>query len=769
MIKNIFTSIVFCSLLLSSVLANASSKYWTRIQSKTVPATMPMVVQPSEYLIYSLDEASIKNFMFNLKEGYENAQYISLPYPDGTFREFRVWNTPIFADEGNALYPYIVTITGEDVNNPFITTKMSFTDVGFSATIKGDGKTWHVHQYSHDRNGYYLSFFAKNLPTEKIECSVGSKDASIIEALSGGETISLQSPNKFENPKLNEEEENIVTPTTLTHGSTLRTVRLALACNGEWGNMITGGQGTISLVLSRIVEVTQNLNLFFERELAVTLNLIPNNISIVWGDPQTDPYTCINQELPCMLSQNVDQLDLRIGRYSYDLGHVLTTEGGGLAALSSLCNNGNVIKARGASTSYNTIQISVVKHEMGHQFGSSHTFSANTGACDGNGMPDGAYEPGAGNTIMSYSNNCPPNNVPTIADEDYYHVHNLIEMRQFFSELIECGDTLQDMPSAFIPSLSDTYNIPKNTPFELIAPEASLPGSQRSPVYLYTWEQYDQGFGLTEASQGGANTGPTLRSHLPDTSRFREYPPVANIIENNYSTPGYRLSTVARTLKFKYSVRSILNARGTYAITDTFIEIRIDGGSGPFRITSQNTGTENWNPGDTVEIKWDVAGTDGGIVNCHGVSIYLHYPDRSRPDYQIASYVPNTGIFYYIVPDHYAKNAHVKIKGSATIFFDVSKGKVNVNGFNSINPKEFDELLQIFPNPAKDYLNINYDNISNREISVVMYNAIGQRVWQGTMNKEIQIPVANMARGNYILQFSEANSKLNTVKKVALQ
>src|SRR5258705_12545913 len=48
-----------------------------------------------------------------------------------------------------------------------------------------------------------------------------------------------------------------------------------------------------------------------------------------------------------------------------------------------------------------------MSHEVGHQYGASHTFKATTTDLCRNARADStAYEPGAGATIMGYGNNC---------------------------------------------------------------------------------------------------------------------------------------------------------------------------------------------------------------------------------------------------------------------------------------------------------------------------------------------------------------------------
>lgn len=431
--KKLFTCIIL--LLTAGVqLASAKDAIWTRVAKEQAPPKELLRMPPSEYLVYKADVAALKAMLWAIPQGYDNARIMELPMPDGSFRAFRVWETPMMPASLAAQYPNIRTFTGEAVDNKNVTAKFDFTEFGFHAVVLGDANVPFIDPYDNLKDGYYVvhNKAAETRPfSARMRCAIGNDEhagGQTMETLSTG--LPATNLNKLRiaddidaDAAHLDGSSSIDEPMALTASSSptpIRTYVLALSANAHYCQTVTGlSSPTIPDCFSAMTTTMNRVNGVYNRELSVQMNFVATENLIIWptatGSPNgPDPFDAINSSASSCLTQNQTECDTRIGSANYDIGHVFTTGAGGLASVGVVCNNS--FKARGVTGSSmplgDAFDIDYVCHEMGHQFGSSHTFNNNVdGSCAGNASMTHAYEPASGVTIMDYAGICAPDNV----------------------------------------------------------------------------------------------------------------------------------------------------------------------------------------------------------------------------------------------------------------------------------------------------------------------------------------------------------------------
>ncbi len=95
-----------------------------------------------------------------------------------------------------------------------------------------------------------------------------------------------------------------------------------------------------------------------------------------------------------------------------------------------------------------------------------------------------------------------------------------------------------------------------------------------------------------------------------------------------------------------------------------------------------------------------------------------------------------------------------------------------------INDIDYNLLsVNLYPNPATDYLNVNIINnsyLGNDEIALSVYNLIGEDIIRisGIHRSELanySIPVSNVSSGIYLLTISDVNSNILYSNKIMIE
>lgn len=571
-------------------------------------------------------------------------QKVTLPTPSGNTEEFVLSPLDILPQSLKMRYPEIQVFKGKSLQNP-----------GLTVYLNGWNGTYHM-QFMEGKKSFYLDPLK---PGGDMYVLYEAKDALAPNDFAcyarEGSTISAKSTTYFVG--------KAATATQFLHQ-----YRIAIATTGEYAAYQAtyyNATDTVAAALNGVVTTLTRVTGIYENELAITFQLVANEDQVIFTNPQTDPYT--NGDANQMLDENQSTLDAIIGSANYDIGHVFGVGSGGIAQLGCVCSTS---KAKGVTGSNNPVgdafDVDYVAHEMGHQFGATHTFNGTLGACSGsNRTPETAVEPGSGSTIMAYAGICSSDDLQRHSDP-YFQAVSLDQITAFINDPNYGGScatvtsTSNHFPTINLPASG--FTIPYRTPFQLNGAATDQDGDPLT----YCWEEMD--LGDASAPDNAFSNGPIFRSFLPTSDSFRIFPRLDSLVHN--TTPkGSVLPAIARDMIFRLTVRD--NASGAGSFVADSMMLHITDNAGPFEVTSPNESTSYYG-GQMLTVRWNTANTQLSPVNCQNVSIALSTDGGLTYPTVLAAQTANDGEASLQLPNVSTTQARIKISAIGNIFFDIS-------------------------------------------------------------------------------------------------
>ncbi|MBT6378169.1 MAG: T9SS type A sorting domain-containing protein [Flavobacterium sp.] len=737
--KKYILSIILC---LVSTIIFSQSKHWKLADiEKSNFSTDALKYRksiPTNFKVYELDVQKFKNEILVAK--INESTIIELPTLDGIKRfSFKEASS---LSKGLALkFPIIKSYVAQGIDDPSATARFSFGTDGFHGVIfYTDKPSFYIDPYTKNYNSY-ISYSRSSLPQRDHDFS-----CEVDEQLDAKEMVVSSRRNADD--------------------GLLRIFRLALVCSGEYAQFHLNDQGIASdasdadkkaAVLSAMNTSMTRINGVYERDLGVRMEIVDNNDQVIFLDAATDGIT--DGSAGTMIGQVQTICDNTIGTANYDIGHIFSIGGSGLAGLGVVCVSGN--KARGVTGIVTPMgdpyDIDYVSHEMGHQFGANHT---QNNPCNRNNST--AVEPGSASTIMGYAGICPPN-VQNNSD-DHFHSVSITEMWNKIQTSASCAVTISTGNSAPVIVESEDYSIPKSTPFVLRGNASDVNSNN---VLSYNWEQTD-----TEvASMPPASTstsGPAFRSNSSISSPNRYMPALPTVIAGSTSSTWEVVPSVAREMNFSLVVRDNATGGGNSARDDmkvTTVDIT------PFTVDGPSTNVE-WLVGSNQTINWVVGATDQAPVNTQNVTILLSTDGGVTFPITLAANTPNDGSEAFVVPNNTTSSARIMIAAVDNIFYNVNSTNFTISEATaSIKDVSF-EGFNLYPNPSNGNFNLQFETISTALVKLQLFDLTGRLVREVQFSNVAarfseSISFKNTAKGLYLLKIK--NGSKQTTRKLVIE
>ncbi len=646
--------IVLILALFSIVFSNAQVIWKTSEESqlqKVDESQRP--IKPSLYSLYEIDATELSNKLAGAVDRFERSNSIKVDFPigDDQFETFEVYTSGAMSKELALQYPNIQSYFGKSSNGGINKIYFTITPQGFRGVITGE-------------KILYMDPFAKTTPDQIM----------IYDRQDLRRTDNTDFRCEVEDTGLSSSIEDIDTTDNAKafQDLTFRTYEIAVAVASEYsayhddGNAANGDAR--SDALAGVVTTMTRVNSVFEQEMSIRFSLVPNNNLLIYvngdnGAGDNDPYD--NYSGSQMLGVNTSNINGIIGSSNYDIGHVFSTGGGGIAS-NSRCNTNN--QGRGVTgivtPEFDPFDIDYVCHEIGHQFGAGHTYY---NPCFGSPGPV-PYETGSASTIMGYAGICTPN-VQENSDA-YFHLISLFEMHNALaSDTCDTQISLgSNNPTAPTSTNDGNKTIPRMTPFKLTA-SSNTPDA--GEVYTYNWEELENGSasgtGATQPPLSTNSTGPLFRTKFHTISPTRYFPNLDDLV-NGVSPTWEVLPNVSREIKFFCTVRDNNPNGGQTEFGGLTLDV---GAAGPLTINSPSSSAV-WYEGENRTITWNVNGT-GSSIYASNVAIKLSIDGGYTYPTTLLASTANDGSATISLPTGIVTTqARIMVEAVGNYFFNIS-------------------------------------------------------------------------------------------------
>lgn len=337
---------------------------------RAAPTALAVTSAPREHVaILSVDEAALAEF----RAGDGGA--LSLPAPDGSTLELVLERVDVLAPGATITY---TDDAGSHAYAPDVTC--------FRGTVAGDPSGWAAITFTTGGALGTVETRGERLQLAPVDAALRAGAGPLVAFSSADEAAQAASPfgcgvdadsehlldPNGPRPRLPRE----ATPQGVTIDAQRKTFNIAIDCDYE---MYTHFSSNLANATAYVVSLMNVVSLVYQRDLEAELLVPYLNFWTTVSDPYTGATT--GAQLPEFRTWwNTNRTGV-----SRNLAHLLSGRslGGGIAYVGVLCSstNGYGVSAIDASYTYptntSTWDVSVVAHELGHNFGSYHTHSCN--------------------------------------------------------------------------------------------------------------------------------------------------------------------------------------------------------------------------------------------------------------------------------------------------------------------------------------------------------------------------------------------------------